>query len=85
MCVPHKITGRRFRPYAERLKLLSLPTLQHRRIVADLTFLHHLTSGKISASLFPHLEYITPSITRGAPSNTRGHHLKKLKRHSSNT
>jgi len=47
----NKITGCRFRPYAERLKLLSLPTLQQRRLVADLTFLHHLTSAKISASL----------------------------------
>jgi len=48
---------------------LSLPTLQQRRLVADLTFLHHLTSGKITASLSPHLEYIPPSITRG-------HHLQ---------
>jgi len=40
-----------------------------RRLVAKLTFLHHLTFGKITASLSPHLEYIPPSITCG-------HHLK---------
>jgi len=86
----NKITGCRFRPYAERqicclyiicwkfqhmipthnIVLLSLPTLQHRRLVADLTFLHHLTSDNDSAFLSPHLEYIPPSITRR-------HHLKK--------
>jgi len=68
----NKITGCCYRPYKERLKLLSLHSLRHRRRVADLSFLHNIISGKICASLSPHLNYIPPSITRG-------HHLKNFK------
>jgi len=65
----NKIPGCRFLPYCERLKRLSLESLQFRRTVADMVCLFNIVSGSLSVSLLPYFEYVPPSITRG-------HHLK---------
>ena len=61
----NKVPGCRFLPYHTRLTKLSLHSLQHRRKVADLVFLHSIITGRANVSLAPHLLYVPPSVTRG--------------------
>ena len=61
----NKITGCTYLPYSQRLSILSLHSLHHRRIVSDLATLHSLVSGNLLLSLTPHMNHTPPSITRG--------------------
>ena len=59
------INGCTYLPYHQRLSNLSLQSLHQRRIIADLSTLHSLVSGRFNITLSPHLLYIPPSVTRG--------------------
>jgi len=61
----NKISECTYLPYSQRLTILSLNSLQHRRAVSDLVTLHALISGRSLFTLTPHLNHIPPSITRG--------------------
>ena len=61
----NRIPGLQFLPYKKRLEMLSLESLHHRRVVADMTCLYSIVTGSLNASLSPHLVHIPPSITRG--------------------
>ncbi len=65
----NKIPSCSFLPYRQRLALLSLDSLQHRRATSDITCIYSLITGGLNAVLTPYLVHIPPSITRG-------HHLK---------
>ena len=60
--------------YVERLKYLSLPTLQYRRFRGDMRMVYKLLSGiydsNIACLLIKPTQYVT-----------RGHHLRLFKRH----
>jgi len=59
-----RIPGCTFLPFSKRLAKLSLHSLRHRRLVTDLSTLFSLISGHTCASLFPHVIFIPPSVTR---------------------
>jgi len=61
----NKIPGCTFLPYRQRLLILSLDSLQHRRAVSDISCLHSIISGSLVVSLAPFLSHIPPSKTRG--------------------
>ena len=65
----NKIPSCSFLPYWQRLALLFLDSLQHRRATSDITCIYSLITGGLNAVLTPYLVHIPPSITRG-------HHLK---------
>ena len=60
----NKIPTCTFLPYSQRLNILSINSLFFRRTVTDLTLLHSIVSGNTTASLFPHISFVPPSITR---------------------
>ncbi len=61
----NRIPSCSFLPYWQRLAMLSLDSLQHRRATADITCIYSLITGGLNAVLAPHLTHIPPSITRG--------------------
>src|SRR6266496_5177608 len=61
----NKIPGCRFLPYCQRMKILGISSLQHRRAVSDLVCLFTIVVGDLNISLAPHLMFNPPSITRG--------------------
>jgi len=61
----NKIPGCTYLPYSQRLIILSLNSLQHRRAVCDLYMLHSLVSGHLCFSLHPNINHTPPSVTRG--------------------
>ena len=61
----NKIPGCRFLSYQLRLEKLSLHSLHHRRIIADLVLLHASVLGTSVLSLSPHLVFHQPASTRG--------------------
>jgi len=60
----NRIRGCTYRPYYQRLSMLSLNSLQHRRTVSDLSTLHLIASGRYNIILSPHLLHMPPSFTR---------------------
>ncbi len=54
-----------FLPYSQRLAMLSLDSLHHRRSAADITCIYSIVTGGLDAILTPYLDHILPSITRG--------------------
>src|SRR6266581_2517713 len=61
----NRIPGCTFRPYSQRLSILSLQSLQFRRTISDIVCLYALITGDYEFSLVPYLIHIPPSITRG--------------------
>ncbi len=61
----NKVPDCSFLPYRQRLAILSLESLQHRRAISDITCIYSIVTGGLNVSLIPHLTHIPPSITRG--------------------
>ncbi len=51
-------------PYKRRLEILSLDSLQKRRLVADLVCLFSIISGSSNTFLYPYIIFDNPSVTR---------------------